>query len=312
MTEVKTGARVLGVAAALAAGVAYGLGGTVSQIIRAQGFEVNHIVIAQFLVAAVVLGVANVVRGGFGVGMKGALKLMAVGVMAVASSFCYYHAIDLMTVGSAVAIQFQYVWIVVLIASLVDRRAPNLWTTISSLVIIVGSIMASGVVDEVLTGAFVLNPLGIVFACGCAVTYGLFIFLNGRIERDKPPISRAFFMVLAGAIVSSAVSFDFYTGSCDIVGLIPGGLVMGLIMGVLPSFCMAIASARLPGGVVAVLTSVELPAAILSGAVVLGEPLSILVAIGAAAILLAIGVSELSSTIGNGKAKLRRRVGESG
>lgn len=288
---------IVGIITALAAGCAYGVGGTLSQIVKAQGFELNHIVVAQFLAAVTILGIAVAVKYRPKMRAIEAVKLMVVGAMSVSSSYFYYYAIDLLTVGSAVAIQFQYVWIVVLISSVADRKKPSVWVLLSAVLIIVGSILASGVADEMLGGGLILDPLGLLCAVGCAVMYGLFIFLNGKVATEHPPVTRTFFMVLAGFIMASIIAPDFYLGACDVVAIIPGGLAMGLSMSVIPCVCLAIAAIRLPGGIVAILTSSELPMAVLSGAIILGESVSPLVCVGVCVILLAIVLSELPSLV---------------
>lgn len=292
---------IIGIASALAAGCAYGVGGTLSQIVKAQGFELNHIVVAQFLAAVVILGIAVLVRYRPAMCVGDAVKLMIVGAMSVSSSYFYYYAIDLLTVGSAVAIQFQYVWIVVLISSVVERRKPSAWVVLAAVLVIAGSILASGVADEMLGGGLVLDPVGLLCAVGCAVMYGLFIFFNGKVATEHPPITRTFFMVLAGFIMASVIAPDFYLGACDIVAIIPGGVAMGLVMSVIPCVCLAVAAVRLPGGIVAILTSLELPMAVLSGIVALGETVTPLVLAGVVVILLAIVLSELPSLMANGR-----------
>lgn len=288
----------LGVITAFTAGCAYGIGGTISQIVKAQGFALNHIVTMQFIAATVILGVLVAFKYRPRMGIMDAFKLMAIGAMSVASSLFYYYAIDLMTVGSAVAIQFQYVWIAVLLVSVAERKRPSIWVVLSALLIIFGSLLASGVADEVIGGGLSLDPLGLVCAFACAATYGLFIFLNGRVVVDQPPVTRTFFMVLAGLVMASVISPDFYTGACDVVALIPGGIAMGLVMSVVPCICLAVAAIRIPGGLVAILTSVELPMAVLSGALMLSEQVTLLVVIGVIIILAAIVLSELPSMMG--------------
>lgn len=295
MSSGKAKINTLGIITAFAAGCAYGVGGTISQIVKAQGFTLNHIVVMQFLSATAILGILVAVKYRPQIKIIDALKLMGIGAMSVLSSYFYYYAIDLMTVGSAVAIQFQYVWIVVLIISIADRKKPSVWVVGAAVLVIIGSLLASGVADEILSGGLVLNPAGLICAFGCAAVYGLFIFANGRVVTDQPPVIRTFFMVLAGLIIASIIAPDFYTGACDVVAIIPGGIAMGLVMSVIPCLCLAIAAVRIPGGIVAILTSAELPMAVLSGALVLEERVTLLVGIGVVVILIAIVVSELPS-----------------
>ncbi len=292
---------IAGVSAALVAGCAYGVGGTVSQIVKSQGFALNHIVVAQFLAATIILGFFVVVRFRPHAKPSEVIKLMLVGAMSVSSSYFYYYAIDYLSVGSAVAIQFQYVWIAVVLTSIAAKRLPSIWVAMSAVFIIAGSMLASGLVDEMLSGKLVMNPVGLMCGFGCALTYGLFIFLNGRVATDVNPVARTFFMVLAGLIMSVVIAPDFFTGSCDVIAIIPGGIAMGLIMSVIPCVCLAVAAVKIPGGIVAILTSLELPTAVLSGAVILGETVTPLVIIGVVIILASIVLSEADSLLRRAK-----------
>ena len=55
---------------------------------------------------------------------------------------------------------------------------------------------------------------------------------------------------------------------------------MGVLATIIPCSCLAVAGKRLPGGIVAILTSAELPAAVASGCLLLGEPISVLRVVG--------------------------------
>ena len=151
------------IALAFAAGCSYGVGGTISQIVKVQGFALNHIVLAQCLFAALILGVLVAVRFRPRMRLSEMLKLMGVGAFAIVSSYLYYYAIDLLSVGAAVAIQFQYVWIVIVISSVAERKLPSVWVIVATALIIAGTLLGSGVADEVLaSGRLVMDPVGIV------------------------------------------------------------------------------------------------------------------------------------------------------
>ena len=70
-------------------------------------------------------------------------------------------------------------------------------------------------------------------------------------------------------------------------------IVMGVIMSVIPVLSIVAASDRLPGGLVAILTSTELPMAVLAGALILGETVTPLIVGGVCVILAAIALAQL-------------------
>lgn len=286
---------------AIMAGTSYGLAGAISSLVSQQGFDIRQIVVAQTIAAVLVLGILVAIRYRPHLSPKEAMQLMGVGVFSILSGFCYYTAISMLSVGTAVAIQFQYVWIVVVIAAIFDRKRPTRWIALSTILIVFGTLFASGMAGEIIeNGGLRMSPSGLLIAFGCAVSYGLFIFLNGRVAVDHPPVTRSFFMMLGGLVLASTLCPGFYLGECDIVAIAPGGLAMGLVSSVIPCVCLAASSAKLPGGLVAILTSSELPAAVLAGFLMFGEPVTPLILFGIAMILVSIVLSEAGS-LGKGK-----------
>lgn len=287
---------LLPAAAALIAGISYGLNGTVSQLVAAQGFTLQHIAVMQFICAAVVLGIVTLIKRERLPRWKDALRLLVLGVLQAGSALSLYVAIDDLSVGTAVAIQFQYVWMAVVVQNVVERSLPSKWVVIAAVIIIFGTVMGSGVADEAIAGELSgISLAGIAFAVACAVLYAFFIYLNGRFAVDHPPVSRTFVIAVGAVIVTSLVSPDFYVGACDVAALAPNALLMGFLANILPCMCLAIAGRYLPGGVVAILTAAELPAAVASGCLLLGEPISVLRVVGVVLICLSIVLSEMDS-----------------
>lgn len=284
--------------AAMAAGLAYGLGGTFNKMIASQGFAVGHIAIEQFLCASLMLAVITAVVYHRIPGPATCVKLMAAGGLLGATTLFLYYAISELSVGQAVAIQFQYVWITLAIQCVLERKRPNGWVVISAAVIIVGSLMGSGLVDEFLAGDLQnVSFAGIGFAVACSISYSCFLYVNSKVAVEEPPLMRTLFLALGGVVVASMAAPDFYTGACDIVGLIPGGLVMAFVAVVLPCACLGFASRVLPGGLVAVLTADELPGAVFSGCLLLGEPLTAFIVIGVVLICAGVVLSEIKGKL---------------
>lgn len=280
---------------ALAAGCSFGVGGSISQIIVGQGYQVMHVVVSQAIAAAGILAVITLIRYHHPVPIQEGLKLALVGTLNVVASITYYSAIDLLSVGTTVAFQFQYVWIVVVFQAVATRRLPGKWTVLSSLIIIVGTLFGSGLLDEMLAGAIAMNPVGLVLALVCAVAYAAFIFLNSRIAVDYPAVPRSFYQAVGALIVTVIIMPFLHVPSCNVVGLIPWGTLMGLLMGVMPIVFIVAASSSLPSGLVSILTSSELPMAVVSGHVILGETVTPLVVFGVILICGSIALAQLDN-----------------
>jgi len=290
-----------GVAAlcALIAGCSFGLGGAISQIIRSHGFEVMHVVLAQTVAGLIMLGILLIVKYRQRIPRAEIAKLVVLGMVNVLAGICYFFAIDMLSVGATVAIQFQYVWIVVLFVSIADRAMPGKWTLISSVLIIIGSLLGSGMADELLAGQLTMSPIGLLLALGCALFYASFIFFNGRIATEYNPVPRAFYQTCGSLVTVVIAFFAMGTPACDIAQLAPWGLLMGLVMGVIPILFIVIASTNLEGGLVSILTSSELPMAVFSGYLLLQETVTPLIVVGVVIILASIALAQLDNRAKN-------------
>lgn len=278
--------------AALAAGVAFGSSGTVSQIVIRQGFSVGDATVSQFLIATAVMGILVAVRYRDFPPARDVIKLLLIGLLQPVSVMCLYYGIDNLSVGQAVAIQFQYVWLTVVIQSVADKKLPGIWAVVSSIVIIAGTMFASGVVDDALSGGSALNAVGVAFSVACAVSYSFFLYLNGRTAVDVHPVTRTFILLVSGTVLSSVVNIGFYANFAEnIIAIAPGAIVLCLLL-IAPVFCLSYVSKRLPGSVVAILTSVELPAAVATGALILGDQTSALKIFGVVVIIMGIALSQ--------------------
>ena len=287
------GGRAFAAVMGLAAGAAYGVGGAISQLVKTGGFEVGHIIVAQLLASTIILGVLVLVRYRCKMTRKDIIQLAILGVISAISSYTYYIAIDMISVNQAVAMQFQYVWITVVIQALLDRKVPNIWVIISAIAIIVGTFFGSGLFDDIMSGQTTMDPLGVFFAMVCAVCYAIFICFNGRVAVEVPSVTRTFFMSFGALIFVVIMLPAAGTATGNIVDLVPGGIIMGLVMTIIPCVCISVATNNLPGGIVGILTSSELPVAVIAGVILCGESTTFFKILGIVIILVAIALSEL-------------------
>lgn len=294
-TEKASRGKGLGLALALVAGCSYGVGGSVSQLAVGADFTVPQVVFAQFIAGTVILGILVVAKFHDSIPRSDALKLLVLGLVSAISSVCYYLAIDLLSVSAGVAMQFQYVWIVVVIQAIFERRLPHKWTVISAVLVIVGTVFGSGLADEIAAGGLTMDPLGLFYALVCAVFYAIFIYFNGRVGVDYHPVTRSFLEVVGGLVLSVIVIVASGGLVFDYVGAIPWGIVMGLLMSIIPVLAIISASSRISGGLVAILTSSELPMAVLSGFLILGQQITPFIVFGVVVILAAIVLPQLDN-----------------
>ena len=292
--SIAPGEKASAVILAVLAGASFGVGGAISQIVAAAGFSVMQICFGQYIFAFVILAILAILKYRPTMSPKEAAQLVALGAVSSISSFTYYLAIDMLSVSAAVAIQFQYVWIAVVFQAVFERKIPGRWTILSAVLIVLGTFFGSGMADEVFAGGLTMSPLGLLCAIVCAVFYALFIYMNGRIAAEYHPVPRTLFEVIGGMILVSVLMPLNGGFAFDFVALAPWGVLMGIIMSVIPVLFIVAASDKLSGGLVAILTSTELPMAVLAGALILGEAVTPWIACGVCIILIAIALAQLN------------------
>lgn len=115
-------------------------------------------------------------------------------------------------------------------------------------------------------------------------------------------------MSVSGAVMSSLLAPDLFTnGAGHLVAIAPGALVLGA-MTIVPVLCISYASSRISGGTLAILTSMELPAAVATGILILGDPTSAVKIAGVVLILAGILISESKGLFGKGAAEEGERA----
>ena len=288
--------KIFAIAAALIAGIFVGLAGTTSSIVRESGFNVAQVCFTQFLFSALVTGLLSVIKFRQILSAKDFLRLIALGMEKAIPVFTYFLSIQFMNVAAGDALQFQYVWITVLIQCIMQHILPKKWTIISAFLILGGSILGSGLMDEILSGGTNISFVGILLSAICSVSYAVFIYANSRTALDVNPLLRSCILSIGGFISVSLIML--FTGGFkgfDFVASIPGGSLVGLFMCVIPFICFAYAGPRLSGGLTAILLSSELPAAVISGALLKGEKITPLIVIGVIIVLGAIVLAQTRS-----------------
>lgn len=275
----------IGTIAALVTGIAYGCGSSINKIIVSMGFQIPHVAVMQYLVAAVIMGLV-VLIGRLELPTKREFaQLLGLGILLSCTTLLDYVSVNSMSVGKAIALQFQFVWLTCVVQSIIERTLPSRRIVEVIVIVVIGMLLASGLVDEVLVGNQDITVIGVVAALGCAVSYSFYLYLNGRVAIERPPVTRSFCMVLAGLVLTSVFGHTFYMGQCDIVALLPAGVLFAVLMSILPVVGVAIASKYLKGGTVAILTAVQLPVAVIAGFLLVGDQLTPLIIVGVILIL---------------------------
>ena len=201
--------------------------------------------------------------------LKGYLLLFACGFSIAMCSSCNIFALNTISVSLAVLLLFQFIWMGVLIQCIVKRTLPSRDTSVSVLMLVTGTFLASGV----LVAGTQFELIGVLFGLGSAIFFATYVFLIGHVAVKIHPVYRSF-TVMSMALLSILAVFGLplaENASQIDIGLAHYAMIIGLFGCAIPMFFFAIGTPKIPTGAATILSSSELPASIICAVIIIHE-----------------------------------------
>lgn len=261
------------------------------------GYSLGQINITQMLIALVLLGIMYLAKGLHirELTKSNLVKIIATGTTVGLTSIFYYGAMQYLSASLAIILLFQFVWIGMIYEWIFHKIRPSGINIVSMVVTLTGVLFASNIMEEKIVD---LPALGLLLGLLAGVTYAGFIFFSGQVAVTTHPIVRSFWMV-SGSLVLVLIVF-----SRDVQTLFPFelslwlfGASLALVGAVIPPLFFAIGAPLISGRLANVLSSVELPVAIVSAMLILSESVTFLQWFGIMLIVAAIIINELGATV---------------
>jgi inner membrane transporter RhtA len=194
--------------------------------------------------------------------------------LAVMNGF-FYLALERLALGVTVTIEVLGPLALSIIAS--RRASAWLWAGLA----LVGVVALGG-------GGFDrLDPLGVVFALGAAVSWAFYILASARVGAAFPKLDGLAFAMAVGAVLSlpfGIVDAGFALLRPDLVAL---GAAVALLSSTIPYALELVALRRLPAAVFSILMALAPATAATAGFLLLGQHLSPLEIVGIALVIAA-------------------------
>ncbi|SHK44327.1 EamA family transporter [Desulforamulus aeronauticus] len=278
----------------LLAGCSFGLLSPVVKLAYNSGLQPDQVVFTQFFMAWAMLTTIMLVTSRKRMGYKKAGKLALAGVSNGMAGLFFFLSLQTLPASIAIVIMFQFTWMGVLLEAIVDKKWPGKEKFSSVLVLVLGIVMAGGILE----GEVKLDLIGVLLATLSAFAYSFYILFSGRVATNEPPINRSVW-IITGAVLFSAFIYPpkFIIEGQITTSLIWFGLGIGLLGGVIPTFLLAKGVPQVGPGMATILCSSELPVALLGSALLLGERASILQLLGVLLILFGIAIPYVASNI---------------
>ncbi|MBQ3718915.1 MAG: EamA family transporter [Methanomicrobium sp.] len=202
----------------------------------------------------------------------GMLRMFACGLSLALVSTCYIVSLNMISASLAVLLLFQFTWMGVILEAVIKRRFPSRNACISVIILISGTVLASGI----LGGIGSMNPIGVIFGLGSAFFYTINMYLLGDSKTEMHPFFKSLTTLLFACVAVGFIFGPMLIGSGGLnellsPSLIPYALMLGIIGCALPVSLFSIGMQRLPLGFATTLSSSELPASIICAVLIINE-----------------------------------------
>ena len=249
-------------------GCSYGILSTIVKTAYGAGLSLSDVAGGQVFWGAVIFWLAAWKRKPKQISLKKTVLLILSGMPMGMTSIFYYRSLETLDASLAIVFLFQFVWIGTLFEMVFFKKFPSFQKTVSIIILLIGSAVAAGLRPE---GNFEWSP-GIFWGGLSAVSYSLVILASGTAGGDVPPVFKGALMSLGAAFVIFLYLPPLFLTKYDLfISVLPYGVLLGLFGIVIPPFLFSVGIPRTGPGLGSILTSSELPAALLTAAFVLKE-----------------------------------------
>lgn len=250
-------------------GCCYGILSTFVKLAYSAGFSSPEVTGAQYLFGAVLSWIGVIFVKKKSLDPKTILRLLLSGIPFGLTGIFYYMSLQTLNASLAIVLLFQFIWIGSLYEWLFFKKKPTRQKLILIGILLVGSLLAANVFSS---EEISVSWQGTLWALLAASTFALFLLLSGSVGKNVPPLLKSVFLS-TGATITVFVCFPptFLLKPDVLSALSPYGLVLGVFGVLLPPLLYSIGMPHIGPGTGSIMTSSELPVAVLMSSIVLGE-----------------------------------------
>lgn len=201
--------------------------------------------------------------------------VVALGVVLAVMNGFFYLALERLALGVTVTIEV----LGPLVLSIVMSRRASAW--LWALLAFAGVLALAG------GGWERLDPLGVVFALGAAVSWAGYILASARVGREFPKLDGLALAMAIGAVVALPIGVLDAGSALLRIDLLALGAAVAILSSTIPYAFELVALRRLPAAGFAVLMSLAPATAALAGFLMLGQGMTVLEIVGIALVVAA-------------------------
>lgn len=272
-------------------GCSYGILSTIVKIAYAAGLTPAEVCGGQVFFGMLLLWMAALRHWGFPLNGRRALTLVCCGLPIGLTTMFYYTALQTVTASFAIILLFQFVWVSTAIDCVFSRRLPDRQKVAAIAILLPGSVLAAGLVGS--SDSISLTS-GVLWGLASAVSYSFVLLVSGTVGCEVPPVLKSALMsVGAATVIFAFMPPTFLLSLGSLAAVVPYGIPLGIFGIALPPLLFSIGIPHTGPSLGSILTSSELPMAILMAFFVLGEHIALVQWLGVALIFLGVIVGNL-------------------
>ncbi len=214
------------------------------------------------------------------------LKLMAAGTSLGLTSIFYYISVRYIPVSIGIVMLMQSVWMGVVLEAVMSRKKPSRNKIIAVIAILGGTVLAT----NLFINSIQLDWRGIAWGFLAALSYTVTIYASNTVANQLHSLRRSLWMMLGGTIIVSIISAPFLLEQFNLEIFQKWGLILALFGTILPPILFTKGMPKINVGLGAIISSVELPVAVLMAYLLLSEVINFQQWIGIIIILIAVVV----------------------
>lgn len=251
----------------------YGMLTTFVKMAYAEGFTSYEIIFSQMILGLIGLIIINLlfVKGKstsqFEPKSISILKLMAAGTSLGLTSAFYYFAIKYIPVSIGIVLLMQSVWMGVFLEGIFNKKKPSLNKIIAVIVILAGTVLAT----NMLFSSIELDWRGIGWGMLAAISYTITIYTSNTVSVQLHSLRRSLWMLLGGTLVVTIIATPYLIEQFNLEIFKKWGLILALFGTILPPILFTAGMPKINVGLGAIISSVELPVAVIMAYILLNE-----------------------------------------
>ena len=273
------------------AGIFWGTAGVFGQILPPYGFTPFQITAIRGTVSCLCILVYALIKDRqlFRVKPADLLLYLGIGISLFGTSACYYVAMQLTSISTAVVLMYMSPVYVMAFSVLFFGEKLSGIKLISVVCVLIGGALVSGI-----TNGMAFDAFGIFMAVLSGVAYGAYnILTKVSMRRNNSPITTTAYSFMFMSVIALSVCEPIKiveNTAKEPMTLVPMLLALGVVTFVLPYFLFTLGMRDLPAGTASSLSVVEPMTATLFSIFIFGEKLTAFSALGIVLILASVVV----------------------